>query len=145
MTAAAAIPMPQHLTFDSHIFGELTVPRSELLTFPEGLPGFEECRRFTLLPTSAGGLYWLQSTEIPALAFLVVEARRIAPEAWEEFPSALAIVTLPAGPGPATANLQAPVLVDTTKACGRQIIAPECTWGTTHPFDLNALVPAPTR
>ncbi len=142
---AATIPMPQHLTFESHIFGSLTVPRSEIIAFPDGLPGFEECNRFTLLPTSAQGLYWLQSTEVPALAFLVVETRRIAPGAWDDYPTALAIVTLPAGPGPASANLQAPVIVDTERACGRQLIAPECSWGTTHPFDLNALVPAPAR
>lgn len=140
--SAATLPLPLDLTFESHLFGTLTVPRHDIIVFTDGLPGFELCRRFTLLPTSAAGLYWLQSVEEPALAFLVVESRRIAPSAWPEHPSALAIVTLPAGPGPATANLQAPILVDPVRITGRQVIAPESAWGTTHAFDLAALVPA---
>jgi flagellar assembly factor FliW len=140
--SAATLPLPIDLTFESHLFGTLTVPRHDIIAFPEGLPGFESFRRFTLLPTSAAGLYWLQSVEEPALAFLVVESRRIAPAAWPEQPGALAIVTLPAGPGPATANLQAPILVDPVRITGRQVIAPESAWGTTHAFDLSALVPA---
>jgi flagellar assembly factor FliW len=141
--SAATLALPRELTFQSHLFGTLTIPRNEILTFPDGLPGFEEFHRFTLLATSATGLYWLQSIEEQALAFLVVEARRIAPTAWPEHPTALAIVTLPAGPGAASANLQAPLLVDTDRALGRQMIAPDSSWGTTHPFDLASLVPAP--
>lgn len=140
--SAATIPLPLDLTFESHLFGTLTVPRHDIVTFPEGIPGFEEYQRYTLLPTSAAGLYWLQSVQEPALAFLVVECRRIAPSAWPAHPTALAIVTLPAGRGPASANLQAPILIDPVLTTGRQLIAPESAWGTTHAFDLAALVPA---
>lgn len=130
-------------TVHTRLFGTLTVTPDEIVVFPRGLPGFEEMRRFVLLPASAGGLFWLQSLDQPTLAFLLVETTRVAPDAWAQTPGALAIVTLPADDRPATANLRAPVLIDAIAGLGRQAITADSAYGTAEPFDLAALLGEP--
>src|SRR4051812_26017166 len=57
-------------------FGVVTVDPSHVMTFPQGLIGFESqpAARFALLQWgNAGAFYWLQSADDPELAFLVVD------------------------------------------------------------------------
>ena len=61
-------------------FGLLPIDENQVITFPEGLPGFESHRRFTLVqhPGSDGRspFQWLQSVDDGALAGLFAVARR---------------------------------------------------------------------
>lgn len=57
---------------------EVPVNPEAVFTFPQGLLGFEDCKRFTLFheegkPT----VFWLQSLDDPELAFSVVEPESI--------------------------------------------------------------------
>ena len=67
-------------------FGTLDVEERKVLTFPDGLPGFEEHRQFTLVPhhTAEGGkgspFVWLQSLEDGGLAFLAMEPHQAFPD-----------------------------------------------------------------
>src|SRR5215467_4093846 len=62
-------------------FGPLAVNESAALEFPQGLPGFENCRRFVPLEHPAHpGLIFLQSMERLDLCFLAVPVRSIRPE-----------------------------------------------------------------
>lgn len=135
MTAAPLIPDLQ-ITVETKRFGPLLVDPAALLDTPEGLPGFEELRQFILLPVRAD-LAWLQSAELPALAFLMVRTTRVEPSAWPEHPDAWAIVTLGPDAGEVTANLLAPVLIDRTAGTAHQRIAADTRWATAHPVDLD--------
>ena len=62
-------------------FGSLAVDVDDLLHFPRGLMGFEDCRHWVLLAdTNNSAVGWLQSADRPAVAVAVVSPRRFTPE-----------------------------------------------------------------
>jgi len=137
------------------LFGPLRVPNSAVLHFPEGLLGFAAQRRYLLLPAAATGVFWLQSCEESALAFVVVDpfvffsgyqlevpdsAPVVAQGAGEDL-AVLSVVTLGAGPERrCSANLRAPLLINLRTRLGWQVVLPEASYSTAEPFDLAGFV-----
>lgn len=148
MTASAApIELLDTLLVPSRLFGPLRVPASAPIRFPDGMLGFGGDRRFVLLPAESDGLFWLQSVEEGALAFLLADPFPLCPGYIVELageepvppPLVLCIVTLPRAAGEtATINLQAPVVLDLERRSGRQLILNDPSRDTRHPFDLAA-------
>lgn len=70
--------MESNMTIDSPRFGTLEIEPSKIIDFPRGLPGFEDCHRFTLFhPEGEDPKYFvLQSLDDPALAFHVADPAR---------------------------------------------------------------------
>lgn len=135
MTAAPLIP-DLRLTINTTRFGPLLVAPEAVLETPEGLPGFEELRQFVFLAVR-DDLAWLQSVELPALAFLMIRTERVDAAAWPHHPDAWAIVTLEPETGDATANLLAPVLLDRAAGTAHQRITTDPRWTTAHPVQLD--------
>ena len=113
--------------------GEMDYPEEAAISFPGGLFGFEEERRFVLIENpSARPIVFLQSLATPGLCFIALPARvvdpeyrlEMAPEDCEQLgrppedPPAiggdlLCLALLTVRPGvPSTANLLAPVVID---------------------------------
>lgn len=139
MTAAAAALGHEVTEVATLRFGTLVVPIDELIQFPDGLPGFDSEHDFVLLPVRPG-LAWLQSTDTPALAFLLVEPTRVAPSAWPvDDSTAWAVVTFGRTPADATANLMAPIRIDEAACTGEQVISTSVGFTTTEPFDLSQI------
>jgi flagellar assembly factor FliW len=67
--------MGKTMKIESPRFGTLEVEPSKIIDFPDGLPGFEELRRFTLFhPEGQAPMYFiLQSVDDPAVAFHVAD------------------------------------------------------------------------
>ncbi|MEC5387455.1 flagellar assembly protein FliW [Uliginosibacterium sp. H3] len=64
------------MKIESPRFGSLDVDADKLIEFPGGLPGFEDCKKFTLLEMGEGessGVGILQSVDRPEIAFSVAE------------------------------------------------------------------------
>lgn len=61
------------MKIDSPSFGSLEVENNKIIEFPLGLPGFEDCKHFTLLEgnTAPQSVAYLQSVDQPELAFSV--------------------------------------------------------------------------
>ncbi len=150
-SAALAYDMPSSMTVASDLLGQLTVDANAVINFPEGLLGFPECRSFVLLPSERENLYWLQSVDYAALAFLMIDPfvffegyavdlaatdlRRadLAPENV----TVLGIVTLPQDrAGRPTVNLQGPVVINHRAADGHQVILSDGKYGIREEFDL---------
>jgi flagellar assembly factor FliW len=57
-------------------FGPLDVDESTVITFPDGMPGFEHCLRFKLLHDDVPDpkVLYMQSLDEPAVVFSVVDA-----------------------------------------------------------------------
>ena len=69
------------MTIQTIHFGRLEIEDEETILFPQGLPGFEECRRFVPLHRAeVSGLVFLQSLEQPGLCFVAVVVRPLWPE-----------------------------------------------------------------
>lgn len=150
-SAALAYSMPSTTTVVSDLLGTLTVESSAVLTFPQGILGFPECREFVLLPSEREHVYWLQSMQYSSLAFLLVDPfvffpgytvdlattemlRR--PGAPDEI-TLLAIVTLPRTRDERpTANLQGPVVIDIRMGRGQQLVIADSSYGIRESFDL---------
>lgn len=61
-------------------FGPVSLQREDVLEFPEGILGFNDLRTFVLLDDPNDEIFaWLQSCEIAAVAFPVLEPEIFAP------------------------------------------------------------------
>ena len=58
---------------NTRLFGEIEVAEDRIITFTQGLMGFEEYTRYTLIYNSEkkGRIMWLQCLDEPQLAFTV--------------------------------------------------------------------------
>ena len=134
------------MRFVSAHFGPIDVNEAATIQFPEGLPGFEERRRFLALQsTQPGSLIFLQSLECADLCFLAMPVRNLRrdyelaliPEDRESLGLphagtpvigrdvvALAILSLAEG-RPPTANLRSPVVIHMKTRVAVQAIRPD--------------------
>ncbi|NLJ34412.1 MAG: flagellar assembly protein FliW [Firmicutes bacterium] len=117
-------------------FGTIPIEKNGIITFPKGIPGFEDCHRFVLLqrPHEAP-LAWLQGVDMPQLALAVAQPTRfltsynphfppeeLAPLDLEVKDAALIYIILVLSPEleKITANLQAPIVINREKKLGVQ-------------------------
>jgi flagellar assembly factor FliW len=143
-------PHAQVTTIDSKDFGRVTVSEDQIITFPAGLPGFANFRRYALLPEPVPSpFYCLQSVDNPSLAFVVTDPSVLVPgyqpknglgnlkELKASSPDELQILvtlTIPAGrPGEMTANLMSPLLINLAQGFGKQIIIDNPQYSQKHP------------
>jgi len=106
-------------------FGEIEYDPASVLTFPEGLIGFESLRDFVVMPNEKEGpLFWIQSVEDPDIALVLTDPTnffltyKVVPETNEceklgidegDNCYALVVVTVPPD-RKITLNLAAPIL-----------------------------------
>jgi flagellar assembly factor FliW len=139
-------------------FGEVEINDAAILTFPQGLYGFEQRRQFCLIdhrPDSP--LKWLQSVEDPALAFVVMNPFEYFPDYEVLIPDdeaeelnltdpsqaiVLTIVAVPSDPYQMTANLLAPLVINGDTRVARQIILSDERYSTKHRLLSEASQPA---
>lgn len=143
-----------HVTVPSALLGPLLVGERDRYAFPQGVYGFPAAHDFALVASGRPGLFWLQSTVEPGLAFLVADPFATFPDYAPEVPDAelvalgdglppapeqlgvFAVVTLGEG-GAATANLRAPLVLDVHARRGRQVVLPGERRGVAEPFRLH--------
>ena len=127
------------MKINSRLFGEIEIEDDKILTFEQGLMGFEEYKSFALLFDSEKNdqrnVMWLQSTTESGLAFPVIDPMHIqadynpiVEEEWlapiGAFDSVedlyvLSVLTVPKDLTKMTANMKAPLIINTKtkKAC----------------------------
>ena len=161
MTPSSALAFDldtEQMIIESDLLGPLEVAADELYRFPQGLFGFPDCHEFILVGAERPGLYWLQSTEFPALAFVTVDPFSYFDGYVLDLPTpdlrdlrvgspddvlVLAIVTLPgAHDEPPTANLQGPVAFNVRSRLAKQVVLENSPFGTRCPFELDHPQPA---
>jgi len=136
------------MEFQSTRFGVIEVAEDEIIHFPQGIPGFEECRRFTLIVASESSPFrFLQSLDDPDLTFVVTDPLwfrpdyrvRVRREDLEKIGAAgvdevavYVIVTVPQNPQDMTANLLAPLLINTRTREGVQHVQSDSPYQTRH-------------
>jgi flagellar assembly factor FliW len=127
-------------------FGLIDIDEKRLVSFPDGLPGFSEVRRFVLVEHAPESpFHWLQSLDDPALAFVVMNPILIDPTYGEviskrlyedlglqgsEDAAILAIVTIDAKNQRVTANLLAPLVINPMTRQGKQVILENSPYST---------------
>lgn len=138
------------LTFNTR-FGQVELREDRLLEFPQGLFGFRECTQFGLakLPSIDNSpLMLLQCVNQPSIAFLVADPAQLGVELGKsDITEALSETSMPAADTQfltiltlydqgdsyyLTANLKAPVLINSTSRSGLQFIFSNKTYSTQH-------------
>lgn len=131
-------------------FGQLNIDDDKVLTFPSGLLGFPESRRYVLLDHDTEAPFkWLQSLDEPAVAFVIIDPDLLLADYRIEVPgdamaevqgneagelSTAVILTIPSDdPGRMTANLRGPVLMNRhSRLCKQLVLSDE--YPTRHPL-----------
>ncbi|QHA37717.1 flagellar assembly protein FliW [Rossellomorea marisflavi] len=128
--------------------GSFTVNDEDLLSFPQGVPGFHEEKQFVLIPLEDNNWFQiLQSTMTPDLAFITTNPFLYFSEYDFELDGAnleqlgnpttadiqvLAILTVKNPFNESTANLQAPIIINTANKSGKQVILTDTNYRTQH-------------
>ena len=126
------------MLINTKYLGEVEIEASEILSFHHGLLGFQEYKEFILLPLDADlPLALLQSTEEATIGFVVAfpfafkqdyafdlseEDKEDLHIEKEEDVLTYSIVTLQETFEDSTINLLAPIVINTKKKLGKQIV-----------------------
>lgn len=135
----------------SSLLGEMEFSEEEVVSFAEGIPGFEGEKRFLIIPLEASGpFYYLHSAENPDLCLVLAQPFVFFPDYEIEIPddelknlgltgakqelAVYVILTIPEDFRLTTANLLAPVLVNPETRQARQYVAINTRYTTRHPI-----------
>jgi len=144
------------MNIETSRFGDIPVEEDQILSFPRGLIGLADATRFTLLPTAAkaggkatsqSGYYWLQSLDVPDLAFLVTDPEPffkdydvpIREETQQDLHLAdtkdgrLLVICNRVGEW-LTGNLLGPLVIKTVARLGQQMVLTEKPWSHRQPL-----------
>lgn len=125
--------------------GRITVSEESFIDIPEGLFGFEEYKKYTLINSEYEPFLWLQSVENANLAFLIIDPfiicsdyetdidddvlQKIGIEKPEDI-IVMTIVTVPQDGSSITANFQGPLIINKNNKKCMQVILSDNKWTT---------------
>lgn len=133
--------------------GDITIDSKNIIHFKNGLPGFNEEKKFILLPipgTTPGTFQTLQSTTTSELAFVVTNPYHMYEEyefrldqstieqlqiESEKDLLILTIVTLTTPFEKSTINLKAPIIINSKQQQGKQYILNNYSYPTKAPLN----------
>lgn len=127
---------------NTKFFGEIDLEEDKILNFQQGLFGFEDYKRFTILYNSEDGsrpsISWLQSLDLQGLALPVISPSLVMEtynpivnddilaslgELNEDNIVILLTLTVPEDVTKMTTNLKAPIIINSDTKYGCQIVA----------------------
>ena len=138
---------------NTRLFGEIEIADEKIITFPNGIIGFPDMKKFTMIydeeQGTSAGIRWLQSMDEPAFAMPVMDPLVVKadynPEVDDEILKnigtltpdntlVLVTVTVPSDLTKMSVNLQGPIIinVDERKAC--QVIVDTAEYPVKYPI-----------
>ena len=136
-------------TVDTVRFGEIEVEEEKVVHFKEGIPAFEDEHEFLIIPyDEESPYYFMQSLKTPELAFLITTPFIFFPDYVIEIDDETldelkiknqedvmlySLITIPNGSVRyMTANLLAPVVINTENMQAKQIVMEKTRYTTKH-------------
>ena len=130
-------------------FGEIEVEEDKIVRFKEGIPAFEDEHEFLIIPyDEESPYYFMQSLKTPELAFLITTPFIFFPDYVIEIDDETldelkiknqedvmlySLITIPNGSVRyMTANLLAPVVINTENMQAKQIVMEKTRYTTKH-------------
>ncbi len=130
--------------------GEVEIEEKNILVFPEGILGFEDSRKFILLPIPGNDVFQvLQDVEHDYVSFIVTDPWKFMESYDVEVPDeellkinivkkeqigVMGIVTLSDTFEKSTLNLLAPIILNTEHLMGRQYVLNQAGYSTKYPL-----------
>jgi flagellar assembly factor FliW len=135
----------------------VTIQPNDILHFPGGLLGLEQCHRWVLLADGDNdALAWLQSTSRPEVALAVVHPKRfvpqyqlrvgrqdLAPLALSSLADAEVLSIVSQHHDALTLNLKAPLVINLPRRLGRQVVC-EGDAAVQYSLSSTGLIPSTT-
>jgi flagellar assembly factor FliW len=137
-------------TLQSSRFGNIEVPEALIVEFPEGLMGMHHLKRFVMVEPSAAAspfrfLLSLDDHEVgfgiadPTKLFANYEVdfaaeREVLDIEADEEAKLYVMLTIGENPMRTTADLLAPILLNTRTMVGRQLVLSDSRYSTKHPI-----------
>ena len=136
----------------TRIFGEVEVEDSKIINFPNGIIGFPDLKRFTLMHDEEGDnntIKWLQSVEEPDFAMPVIDPLIVSPDYSPEIDKnviadigdlkdedilVLVTVTVPHDLTKMTVNLMGPFVINVENKKGVQAIVENSEYPVKFPI-----------
>jgi len=134
-------------------FNELEVDKKDIISFKEGLLGFENLKKFFIVdPGDQTLILWLQSVEDGSVAFPIIEPKIFNPDySVKLLPAEFAsldlenlntasvytILTIPQNVTEMSANLKAPVVINNVLKIARQIVLQDSKLEVRHPMYID--------
>ena len=131
-------------------FGEIDIAEEKILTFENGLPGFDECFRFTIISSEETDPFlWLQSIEDPDVALAVINPFRLFPDyspvvnevdleqlgnPSDDDVLALTVAVIPVKYELMTTNLLSPILINLKTNKAHQVIMENSSYQVREPI-----------
>jgi len=121
----------------SRVFGELEVSEENIIFFEEGIPAFENLKKFVIVKEDQSPFYWLQSVEDKDIAFVIINPFEIKPDYEFDLPdevvnkleitsaqdvAVFCIVVIPEDVKQTRVNLKAPIIINVHKRKGIQYL-----------------------
>lgn len=129
------------MTIQTKHFGELNIDENKIIIFPEGIPGFPDYKKYIFIfdeEDENSPFCWLQSIDDGSIAFALINPLKICPDYSPKVDNELietlgefnenelivyAIVVVPEDITQMTANLKAPIIINSQTKIGMQVIA----------------------
>ena len=129
-------------------FGMLEYEEEKVITFPEGILGFPDAKKFIILHDEIGHPFqWMQSVDSPETVFVVINPREVLPSYTPRFSvrelkpirgiiyesmEAWVLVTMAPDIVEVTVNLLGPLLVNPLKRLGMQYVLTDSHYSSRH-------------
>ncbi|MFC1556562.1 flagellar assembly protein FliW [candidate division KSB1 bacterium] len=142
--------MSSTITVENSQLGKITVAESKIATFPEGLIGFENLKRFAIIDLEEFEPFqWLLCIDDPEITFPIISPILVIasyePEISREEAYILGdfkdkdlllytIVTIRPEINKVTANLKGPLIIDQKSRLGQQIVLQDDRYSTNQEF-----------
>ncbi len=139
--------MEKQMRVKTKAYGEIDADERQRVSFPAGLLGFEKFKDYILLDARQKPFFYLQSTDVPDLAFILIDPFLFRPDysldvnddslvdigvAQPDDVLVFAIVTVPGEGGSVTANLMRPLIINKANRLGIQTILGDTRWRVKH-------------
>lgn len=130
-------------------FGEIEVDEKNIINFCDGIPGFDDFKRYIIIqnPEKDVPFNWLQSIDNTDLAFVIINPfvfkndyefdmpentiKRLDIKSHEDI-NIYSIVTIPEDINKMTANLAAPIVINVANKLGKQILLQDSVYSRKH-------------
>lgn len=129
-------------------FGQVDVDESRIITVPKGLLGFPSYKRYVLLEAGDDSYFWwLQSVDVPDLAFVITDPSLFVPTyrvplreeqmqqlGMESIEEAQVFVIVNKRDNVLTGNLQGPLVIHVNNRVGEQLVLSDRRYTTRVPL-----------
>jgi len=146
--AASDSAIGVHMEIRTSRFGVVAVDDQRVITFPRGLLGFPDYRRFALIQTGQGNyFFWLQSVDDPNIAFVVTDPSTFFKDydvamrdetlgdlAFSDLKFAQVFVICNKVGEWLTGNLLGPIILNSENFLAQQVVLTEKKWTTRQPL-----------